>query len=144
MKYSKLFLVGAILCAFMAVNAASMSSVNSEDFSSNPLVKLGRGVANVAFGPLEILIRPYDVNHQQGGIAALTYGVFSGIFHVIAREVIGVVEIVTFLIPLPGCSDDPFDTTSWGYGPILYPEWVIDTEHNAFNVFYPKDAIVAP
>lgn len=141
MKYAKkLILVGVILCAFMSVTTVSAA----DEFTSNPIVKLGRGVANVAFGPLELLIRPYDVNQTQGGIAALTYGVFNGIFHTIARELVGVLEIATFYMPLPGCSDDPYNTTAWGYGPILYPEWVVDTEHNAFNFFYPKDAIVAP
>ncbi len=140
MKFlGKLILAGLILCACM-----SATTVRAEEFQSNPLVKLGRGVANVAFGPLEILIRPYDVNKDMGGIAAITYGVFSGIFHVIVREVVGVVEIATFYMPLPGCADDPIDTTSWGYGPILYPEWVIDLDHNAFNFFYPKDSIVTP
>lgn len=133
-------LAGTILGILIVAGNVSASEMPK----SNPIVKLGRGVANVAFGPLELLIRPYDVNHSTGGIAALTYGVFSGVAHTVAREFVGVFEILTFYMPLPGCSDDPLETSEWGYGPILYPEWIIDTEHNAFNFFYPKDSIVAP
>ncbi|MDD2404332.1 MAG: exosortase system-associated protein, TIGR04073 family [Victivallaceae bacterium] len=141
MKYfGKLMMAGIVLGIVISTGNISAGELPK----SNPLVKLGRGVSNVAFGPLELLIRPYDVNHTMGGIPALTYGVFSGILHTVVRECVGVFEIATFYMPLPGCSDDPLETGTWGYGPILYPEWVVDTEHNAFNFFYPKDSIVAP
>ncbi|MDD2479162.1 MAG: exosortase system-associated protein, TIGR04073 family [Victivallaceae bacterium] len=141
MKYfGKVMLAGLILGVLIVAGNISANEVTKSD----PIVKLGRGIANVAFGPLELLIQPYDVHHRSGGIAALTYGVLSGVAHTVARECVGVLEIVTFYMPLPGCSDDPLETNTWGYGPVLYPEWVVDTEHNAFNFFYPKDSIVAP
>lgn len=106
-----------------------------------PLEKLGRGIANVAFGPLEILMKPYDVNNQQGAIPALTYGVLKGVAFVVAREVVGVTDIVTFLVPLPGCGNDP-QLEDWGYAPIMRPAWVVDLEHNAYNFFYNDQTIL--
>ena len=105
-------------------------------FAGDPLHKLGRGIANVGFGALEIPMKIYDENKNEGGIAAVTHGPLKGIAFFVAREVVGVIEIVTFLIPLPGCPDDPRDA-GWGYGPIMRPEWVVDTDHNYYNIVYP-------
>ncbi len=139
MKLSKKFLLtGLLICATFVPMSCPAVDVDTE---SGPLEKLGRGVANVAFGPLEILIRPYDVNKDKGAIAALTYGVFKGIAYVIARECVGVLDILTFPMPLPGCTDDPLDV-GWGYGPMLRPAWVVDTDHNAYNFFYDDDSVI--
>lgn len=109
--------------------------------AGNPLKKLGRGVCNVGFGGLEIPLVIYDVNQEEGGLAALTYGSFMGIGMTLARMSVGVVEIITFPFPLPGCADDPRDT-GWGYGPIMRPEWIIDPNHNAYNIFYQDTAVM--
>ena len=109
-------------------------------FAENPMEKLGRGIANIAFSPLEILIQPYDVMHEKGNVAALTYGVIKGVVYTVSRIGVGVVDIVTFPIPLPGCTEDPYES-GWGYGPMMRPAWVIDEEHNAFNFFYQDEAI---
>ncbi len=138
MKSGKhMILAGVLMTAlFSSVNVSA-----SDNLCNDIIQKLGRGVANVAFGPLELLIKPYDVNNEQGAIASLTYGVFKGVAYTIAREVVGVVDIVTFPAPLPGCTDDPMDT-GWGYGPIMRPAWVVDVQHNAFNFFYNDQTIV--
>ena len=68
-----------------------------------PVEKLSRGIANCAFGPLELPMKWYDVSFQSGGIVGLTYGTLKGVLYVIAREVVGVVDIITFPFPLPGC-----------------------------------------
>lgn len=99
--------------------------------------KLGRGVSNVAFGVLEIPIQIYNVNFNEGGIAACTYGLISGLGYFVVREVVGVVEIVTFPIPLPDCPNDPYNGAGAGYGPILKPEWIITPETNLYNFVYP-------
>jgi putative exosortase-associated protein (TIGR04073 family) len=112
----------------------------AEEGSSGPFEKLGRGVANIAFGPLELIQQPLDVAEEKGNIAALTYGLFRGIGMTVARVVVGVIDITTFLMPLPGCTDDPEDI-GWGYGPMMRPAWVIDKEHNAFNFFYDDNAL---
>ncbi len=107
---------------------------------SGPLEKLGRGIANIAFGPLEVVIQPLEVAQAKGNIAGLTYGLFRGVAMVVARLGVGVTDILTFYMPLPGCTDDP-DDVGWGYGPIMRPAWVIDEEHNAYNFFYDDNAL---
>ena len=103
--------------------------------------KLGRGVSNVAFGALELPIRIFEVNFNEGAFAAWTFGVISGVGYVVVREVVGVVEIVTFPFPLPGCPNDPMGYGA-GYGPILRPEWVITPETNYYNFVYSKGSLV--
>ena len=143
MKFGKMWLI-ALIAVFSVVCAGNVSAAenNEPQWLMRPVEKLARGIANVAFGPLEILIRPYDVAQDKGAIASLTYGVFRGIFFVVAREVLGVVDIATFFMPLPGATWDPNDA-GWGYGPYIRPAWVVDVEHNAFNFFFNEQAIVA-
>lgn len=134
MKLFEKWLVTALMIGVVFISSNCLAD------ESGPLEKLGRGIANMAFGPLEILIRPYDVNRDKGAIPALTYGVLKGVAYVVARECVGLVDIITFPMPLPDCTDDPQDV-GWGYGPMMRPPWVVDIEHNAFNFFYPDEAI---
>lgn len=108
--------------------------------SSGPFEKLGRGFANILFSPLELLQQPLEVAQEKGNIAALTYGLCRGVGMTVARVCVGVTDVVTFYMPLPGCTDDAEDV-GWGYGPLLRPPWVIDREHNAFNFFYDDNAM---
>jgi putative exosortase-associated protein (TIGR04073 family) len=74
--------------------------------------KLGRGVANLLFGIVEV---PNQITHttaERGGAAGSTFGVGKGLMRWIGRELTGVYEIVTFPLPLPK-----------GYKPIMKPEW---------------------
>jgi putative exosortase-associated protein (TIGR04073 family) len=106
--------------------------------ADGPIRKLGRGFSNALFGICEVLIQPYKVNEKEGGIAALTYGVFKGVFYFIGREVVGVFEIITFPIPLPGASTTKYNWSSWGYGPLLEPEWIFTIEDNPYDIVYPN------
>ena len=107
---------------------------------SGPLEKLGRGVINIVCGPLELAIQPLEVAEAKGNLAGLSYGLFRGVAMTVARVCVGVTDIVTFYMPLPGCTDDAEDV-GWGYGPLMRPGWVIDREHNAFNFFYDDNAM---
>lgn len=107
---------------------------------SGPFEKLGRGVANILFSPLELIQQPLGVAEEKGNIAALTYGMFRGVGMTVARVCVGVTDVLTFYMPLPGCTDDA-DDVGWGYGPLMRPAWVIDREHNAFNFFYDDNAL---
>lgn len=127
MKQSRVMLIGAALAAVLFVSL----TVGASD----PFRKLGRGFVNVAFGALELPMKVYDVNEEEGGLAAVSYGVFKGIGYFIAREVIGVVEIATFIAPLPGAVDEPRES-GWGYGPLMEPEWVVDKRHDIYNIIY--------
>lgn len=125
--FNKTFLTGiTVMIVFLVC-----MDVNAGD----PFRKLGRGIVNAVFGVLEIPIQGYEVNKEEGGLAAVTYGVVKGIGYFVAREVLGVVEIATFLMPLPGAVDSPRES-GWGYGPIMEPEWVVGPEHDIFNIIY--------
>ena len=134
--WKKMLLVAML---FVAVGSFELSAQES----ATPTVvdqiarKLGRGISNVAFGGLEFPLHWYHVNYEEGGLAACTYGILRGVIGVIVREVVGIVEIVTFPVPLPGCSDVP-DSPAWGYGPILYPEWIVTPAQNKYNFIYPN------
>jgi putative exosortase-associated protein (TIGR04073 family) len=122
----------AVVLGFTVAIAALISfNVSADD----PFRKLGRGVVNVGFGALEIPMKVYDVNQEEGGLAALTYGLFKGIGYFVAREVIGVVEIVTFPMPLPGATGSKKEL-GWGYGPLMEPEWVVGPDHDIYNIIY--------
>lgn len=141
MKFRKTILASAILAAVM-VGASVSPAAADEGWAMKPIEKLGRGIANVAFGPLEILMKGYDITQEMGGIAGLTYGPLKGVAYTVAREVVGVVDVVTFPFPLPGCPDDPNDA-GWGYGPIMRPAWVVDIEHNWGDFVYDSNVIVS-
>ena len=89
-KVLKMFLV-----MFMLASVSIPSMAVEEYDSSGPLTKLGRGIANVAFGPLELLKQPYDVNQNMGAIPAVTYGVLRGVCFTIARIGVGIADIIT-------------------------------------------------
>lgn len=138
MKFVEKSLVLLVISA--SIFFAPRCFAQEEITPSGPFEKLGRGVANIAFGGLELVIQPLDVAQDKGNIAGLTYGVLRGVGMTVARICVGVTDIVTFLMPLPGCTDDPEDV-GWGYGPMLRPAWVVDREHNAFNFFYDDNAM---
>ena len=151
MRFLSKFVVLGVIVALMSTGitakACCLDNPEQRDLGaklaapSNPIQKLGRGISNIAFGALEIPIRIADTNAQCGAIKALTAGTLHGVVMFIARVGVGVVEVVTFPMPLPGATDDVRDS-GWGYGPILTPEWVVDTEHNWQNLFY-KDVPAA-
>lgn len=132
-----LAMIGSFAPAY-AVNNMDYSRDNPPGYQNlfNRIVrKLGRGISNAAFGALELPIQICITNFEEGGIAAVTFGVLKGTGYFILREVVGVVEIVTFPVPLPGCPNDPYDVGA-GYGPILEPEWIITPNLNYGNVVF--------
>lgn len=135
-------LLAKLMLALMLISSATYAMGMEGAFESGPMDKLGRGIANVAFSPLELLIRPYDVTNEQGEIAGLTTGVIEGVVFTVCRIGVGVTDIVTFPFPWPGHKDDPNDIGA-GYGPLMRPAWVVDNEHNAFNFFYDDNSIAS-
>ncbi len=140
MRFGKSVVASVILAVMMI--GVSVQAAPDDPWVMKPVEKLGRGIANVAFGPLEILIRGWDVTQELGGIAGITYGPLKGVAYCIAREVVGVIDIVTFPVPLPDCPEAP-EGFGAGYGPIMRPAWVVDIEHNAFNFVFDDSSIVS-
>lgn len=148
MKTWKKFLVAAVMFVSVGVCTEALAQVSNLDLApENPMGyenlwnsmtrKLGRGISNVAFGVLELPLSIYEVNFEDGGIAAVTYGTLRGVGYFVLREVVGVVEIVTFPIPFPCTPDRPQDYKP-GYGPILEPEWIITPSTNVYNIVFPN------
>lgn len=77
------------------------------------LTKLGRGIANVATCPLELIRTPTLVGRQQGNVAALTVGMAQGAWRTLQRGAIGLFEVVTFFAEVPE-----------NFEPIMTPEFV--------------------
>ncbi|MCX7915113.1 MAG: exosortase system-associated protein, TIGR04073 family [Verrucomicrobiae bacterium] len=105
----KRWLLAAMICATFATTTSA-----SEDppRHHNALRKLGRGVANVLFGVVEVPNQYTKAVSKHGGAAGFTYGLPKGIVRWVGRELVGVFEIVTFPLPVPS-----------GYRPIMQPEW---------------------
>jgi putative exosortase-associated protein (TIGR04073 family) len=77
--------------------------------------KLGRGFANVLFGIAEVPNQIHYTSRTDGGGAAASLGVGRGLLKFLAREVVGVWEIVSFPLPVPS-----------GYKPVMQPEFPTD------------------
>ena len=90
------------------------ANAQSEDLprGQNALRKLGRGIANVLFGIVEVPNQVTKVTSEHGGGAGLTYGFGKGVVRWIAREFTGVYDVVTFPVPFPK-----------GYKPVMKPEF---------------------
>lgn len=90
--------------------------------SQNPIKKFARGVFCTVFGFMEIPINMAEIGRKEGPPQAMSYGFFKGVGFFILREVVGCVEVATFIIPLPGTVEN--GVRDWGYGPLLEPEWI--------------------
>ena len=97
----------AVTCLVIILLVSFASTVIADD----AITKLGRGVANVATSPFEVFKGMGDVTKEDGIIAGFTVGLFKGIFNMGKRATVGVYEVGTFPIPLPGhyapVIDDP-------------------------------------
>lgn len=139
MRFGKVLLFSVVLTMVVGTSYCAADDVPPALY---PIEKLSRGIANVALGPLEILFHSYNVAQNDGGVKGVTYGTLSGFCYFICRELVGILEIVTFPFPLPGCPNDPNDA-GWGYGPIMQPEWVV-TPENDWGGFVYQDTTIVP
>ncbi len=90
--------------------------------SSTSFDKLGRGVANLVTGWMELPVQISRTTESEGSIAGASVGFARGLLFGAGRTALGVLETVTFLLPNHtgdrGPADDP-------YGPIVQPEFLI-------------------
>ncbi len=135
LNLKKILLILVLIVGFFAAQQSEAATID------DMVRKLGRGVCNTALGALEIPVKIWQTNREDGGLAAVTYGVFKGIVFFIGRELVGVTEIVTFPLPLPGCPKNK-EGTGWGYGPIMYPEFIIDPSTDPFSTVFPETEVV--
>jgi len=77
--------------------------------------KLGRGLAGMTTGFLELPGNIVAESRDRGGAAGATIGFAKGLGMIPVRELVGVYEFVTAPLPIP---DD--------YGPVIHPEYPWD------------------
>ncbi|MBI3083052.1 MAG: exosortase system-associated protein, TIGR04073 family [Candidatus Omnitrophica bacterium] len=104
-----------LLCAgVMAVwMTAPAMAEEKPSYPNGAIRKLGRGLANIATCPAELIRMPTLVGRQDGNIAALSVGLLQGIWRTALRGIAGAYEVGTFLVPLPR-----------DFKPVLMPEFV--------------------
>ena len=81
------------------------------------VTKLGRGVANVLTGWVEIPKRMYETSQLQGTAAGLTWGLLRGLGYGFVRTAAGFYETFTFPFPAPP-----------NYVSVIAPEYVFVEE----------------
>ncbi|MDP8298887.1 MAG: exosortase system-associated protein, TIGR04073 family [Candidatus Tantalella remota] len=93
-------------------------AISAPGYADNAVDKLGRGLANVATSPLELIKGMDDAKKKDGYFAAFTTGILKGTVNIVKRASVGVFEVATFPVPLPA-----------DYKPILKdPEYFLEKE----------------
>ncbi|MFC1577045.1 exosortase system-associated protein, TIGR04073 family [Candidatus Omnitrophota bacterium] len=101
---------GLIICIVVML---VLSVVVTQSYAQDPAKKLGRGIANVLTGWVELPKNIYDTSVEDNPLSGLTIGLAKGVGMTIVRTGAGVYETVTFPFPIP---ED--------YAPVLEPEFV--------------------
>jgi len=130
MKFPALFALAFVVGASVAF--ADIQSPPASDYG--PTRKLGRGIANIAFGSSELLVCMEEVNDSDGNAAAWSYGVVRGVGRTLARLGFGVYEVALFPFPTykgsyrpPYKSDIPWIHCGYSEFP---PELGFETRYN--------------
>ena len=92
-------------------------AISSMCYAQGPARKLGRGVANIVTGWVEIPKTIYVTCADKDVLTGLTIGPVQGIWMFLVRTSAGVYEFGTFPVPIP---ED--------YDPILRPEFVLSSD----------------
>jgi putative exosortase-associated protein (TIGR04073 family) len=94
----KTLLLLASLVVFAGSAFADIQDPPGNDYG--PTRKLGRGLSNLLFAPAEIVVTVTTVNTNEGNSATAGYGVVRGVGRSAMRRLTGLVEILTFPIPI--------------------------------------------
>ena len=114
----------ALLAGFAATAVADIQDPPAADFG--PTRKLGRGLANVAFGWAEIPVTIGTINSKEGNSAAAGYGVVKGTARAFTRFGVGLYEALLWPMPV-------FQGT---YYPVLRSD--ISSIHHGYSEFPPE------
>ena len=89
----------SLILVVVTVVSVSFSLVPAHARGANPLHKVWRGVRNVVTAPLEVPLAMGNPSEGLEPASGVGYGFLSGVSRFFLREVAGIVETVTFLIP---------------------------------------------
>ena len=71
-------------------------------WADDAIIKLSRGVENIATSPAEFPIQYLELDHQGRSVAVVALaGTFNGLFYTLGRILGGSIEVITFLLPAP-------------------------------------------
>ncbi len=99
------------LLAFGVVALALISLVStSRAAEDNAFTKFGRGMANIVISPGELYTQPLLLSKNNDAPVAIFGGLLKGTAIFLAREGVGIYEVLTFPFPMPK-----------GYRPIIEP-----------------------
>ena len=113
-----------ILCVAIPWLCVAMAAQANEGEQGGPsradqiCRKLGRGVANIATAPVELIRVPTLLGRSDGYLSAMSVGIVQGAWQAVRRVVAGVVEVATFYADSPK-----------GSGPLVTPEFVWSHGH---------------
>ena len=102
----KKYLLALGVAALVLMNGVSPASAKDDAFT-----KFGRGMANIVISPGELYTQPIMLTDDHAVSTSIFGGLLKGAAMFVAREVVGVYEVVTF----------PFPNLKEGYGPIIKP-----------------------
>ncbi len=91
----KKILLGGAIVAVILTQAAT--AILAED---NPVTKFGRGVSNIVISPGEFFTQPIMLAKDHEAPVAIFGGLLKGAGMFVARECVGVYEVLTFPFPL--------------------------------------------
>ena len=83
--------------------------------AANPMSKLGRGLTNIAFSPMEYPTNIQKIGDRKGFASGLFEGLLTGTYFMLGRLLTGSYDVVSFLVPIPR-----------DYGPLMKPEYVFE------------------
>jgi len=115
----------AVVGLGVAVLTLGLATIGMAEEESSAVVKgrmrkLGRGIANIATAPAELIRTPELVGRRDGALSAMTVGLLQGAWRTVLRAAAGIYETATFFVEAPP-----------GYEPILHPEFV--WQHGAWT-----------
>ena len=103
----KIVVLVVLLVAFTSVSAFAQDS-------GNPMIKLGRGLLDVATAVFELPKAIGNVSSEEGVAAGATKGLFDGIAKLVLRGITGVYEVATFPIAVPAGYEPVLDSRVFG------------------------------
>ena len=106
-----------IVGGFVIAMPSSWAITEKQSYVDGALRKLGRGIANIATCPGELIRTAEAVRVKDGFLASATVGVVKGLVRTVGRGVVGVFEVATFYVEVPA-----------DFKPIMKPEFVFSDE----------------
>jgi len=90
-----------IKAAVVLFFAVIFLSAGTRGFADDPTAKFGRGITNILTAPGELYRQPRVMGETYDPVTSFFGGLLRGILFMAVREIGGVYETATFLIPIP-------------------------------------------